>query len=100
MPGRKHAAAHRHAKHSALVGSAATATGRLWRACLWLIAEAKAHDQLTGTLTVVLALIQQLRAGQPPAAPEPQPPKPPADGRPWYLQVREPTSDRRDDDVA
>lgn len=64
MPGRQNAAAHRLAKHRGLVGSATTATGRLWRACNWLIAEAKAHGQITEVLAIILDLITRLRAGE------------------------------------
>lgn len=46
------------------MGSATTATTRLWRACNWLISEAKTNRQLGEALNVVLYLIDQLRAGR------------------------------------
>lgn len=100
MPTRREASeAHRRAHHRALVGTAATATTRLWRACNWLIATAKHHDRLDEALAVVRDLIDRLEAGEPlrPAL-EPEPPAVNGPQTPWYLQVRAPaTSDRRDD---
>lgn len=84
---REAAAAHRRAKHSALVGSATTATARLWRACNWLIAEAKHHGRLTETLTVIHYLIDLLRDGKPLPGP-PNTLTEPDGGAPRYLRVR------------
>jgi hypothetical protein len=80
-----------------LVGSATTATARLWRACNWLIATAKARGQLAEVLAIVLGLIDRLDAGEQPTGIEPAPTQTP-DGphRPWYMQVRAAASDRKD----
>ena len=73
-----------------------TLTGRLWRACLWLISEAKAHNRITEVTEILLDLINQLGADRPltgATAPEQ-----PSDSSPvpWYIQARNANSDRRD----
>jgi hypothetical protein len=79
------------------VAGETTLTGRLWRVCLWLIAEAKSRNRLTEVTAVLLHLIEQLRTGQPLTTTAPEPPVSDGSSTPWYVQVRAATSDRRDD---
>lgn len=99
MPTRREASdVRRAAKHRSLVDAATTSTGRLWRACLWLIAEAKHRHKLAEATTIVLHLIEQIRAGEPltGATPEPAPAETGGAPTPWYVQVRAADGDRRD----
>jgi hypothetical protein len=93
------AAARRRAKHRTLVGSATTATKRLWRACNWLIATAKARGQLAEALAAVLDLIDRLDAGEQLTGTEPAPAQqtPAGPHRPWYMQVRAAAGERNGD---
>lgn len=93
MPTRRELAdARRLARHSELVASASTATGRLWRTCNWLISAAKRRGRLTETLAAVQYLIHLIEQDQPlPRLPGAhQAPTDPDDApaTPWYAQRR------------
>lgn len=92
---RELAAAHRRAKHLALVGSATTATARLLRACNWLASVAKHHNRLTEALHAVYYLIDLINAGQPLPG-QPGTTTEPADGTPRHPRARASASDPKD----
>jgi hypothetical protein len=64
MSNRKAAALARSKAHNeAALAQATTLDGKLWRACAWLVSEARRADRVADTTRFLLDVIEQIRTG-------------------------------------